>query len=68
MSAPTPSSRKADAAAADDRAEFTVSKFGRQRVGGSRWSWRRLAWVVLWPVKFFARRKAAGGTFPKSKR
>ena len=67
MNVPSRPDRKADAAAADDRAEFTVSEFGRQRVGGPGWSLRRLGWVVLWPVKFFARRKAARGSYPKSK-
>jgi hypothetical protein len=67
MSAPSRSDRKTAAAAAGDRAEFTMSAFGRQRVGGSGWSWRRLGWVVLWPLKFFARRKAARGSYPKSK-
>jgi hypothetical protein len=67
MSDPSRSDRKADAAAADDRAEFTVSKFGRRRVGGPAWSWGRLGWVVLWPVRFFARRKDARGSYPKSK-
>ena len=68
MNAPEPSDRKADAAAADDRAEFTETKYGRRRVGGAAWSWRRLGWSLLWPFKILSRRRAAGGNFPKSKR
>ena len=68
MSNPDPSDRKADADAADDRAEFTETKFGRRRVGGAAWSWRRVGWALMWPLKFFKRRKAARGSFPKSTR
>ena len=61
------SERKSDAAAADDRAEFTVTAFGRRRVGGAPWSARRFGQILAWPFTFFARRKAARGNFPKSK-
>jgi hypothetical protein len=63
-----PSDRKVDAAAADDLAEFTVTAFGRRRVGGAPWSARRLGWLALWPFTFFARRKAARDRFPRSQR
>jgi len=67
MSDPAPSDRKADADAADNRTEFTETRYGRRRVGGAVWSCRRLAWVLLWPFRFTARRKATRGDFPKSK-
>ena len=58
--------RKTSAAAADDRAEFTTTQFGRRRVAGAPWSPRRLWSLFAWPFTFFARRKAARGRFPKS--
>jgi len=61
-----PSDRKVDAAAADDRAEFMVTAFGRRRVGGAPWSARRLGWLALWPFTLLSRRKAARGRFPRS--
>jgi hypothetical protein len=63
-----PSKRKVDAAAADERAEFTVTAFGRRRVGGTAWSARRLGWLAAWPFTFFSRRKAARDRFPRSQR
>jgi len=53
------SDRKADAAAADNAAAFKVTEFGRRRVAGRPWSPRRLTWIVLWPLLYLARRKAA---------
>jgi hypothetical protein len=60
------SNRKADAESADVRSEFTVTEFGRRRVSGGPWSLRRLLRLLAWPFTFLARRKDAGGRFPKS--
>jgi hypothetical protein len=60
------SDRKIDAAAADDGATFTVTEFGRKRVGGSAWTSRRWVWFLLWPFMYFMRRKHRRGRFPKS--
>ena len=59
--------RGTDAAAADDRSKFTTTAFGRRRVGGHAWSWRRLGWLAQWPFTFLARRKHRGGRFPKTR-
>lgn len=58
--------RGIDAAAADDRSEFTATAFGRRRVRGGPWSWRRVGWLARWPFTFLARRKDRQGRFPKS--
>ena len=62
------SHRKLDAGAADDAAKFTATAFGRRRVTGLPWSPRRLGWLLLWPLRFFVRRRAARGEYPKSSR
>ncbi len=59
--------RAVDAAAADDRSEFKVTPFGRRRVHGRAWSWRRLGWLAQWPFTFLARRKHRAGRFPKTR-
>jgi len=60
------SDRKIDAAAADDGATFTMTDFGRRRVGGAAWSGRRWRWFLLWPFMYLARRKQRRGRFPKA--
>jgi hypothetical protein len=60
------SDRKTDAAAADVRTAFTVTEFGRRRVGGAPWSLRRVMRVLVWPFTYLARRKYTRGRFPKS--
>jgi hypothetical protein len=62
------SDRKQDAGAADDKAKFTATQFGRRRVAGSPWSPRRLGWLLVWPLLFLARRRATRGDYPKSSR
>jgi hypothetical protein len=62
------SDRKLDADAADDKAKFTATEFGRRRVTGSAWSPRRLGWMLAWPFTFFTRRRAARGDYPNSSR
>lgn len=45
---------------------YVVTEFGRRRVAGAPWSFRRLQWLFAWPFKFLSRRKTARGRFPKS--
>jgi hypothetical protein len=46
-----PTDRKTDAAAADDRAEFRVTEFGRRRVSKVPRSIRGLGWLIAWPFR-----------------
>ena len=44
--------RKTDAAAADDRSEFRMTEFGRQRVSKVPRPLRGVWWLVTWPFRF----------------
>ena len=46
-----PIDRKTDAAAADDRAEFRVTQYGRRRVSRVPRPLRGLGWLLAWPFR-----------------
>jgi hypothetical protein len=59
--------RKIDAAAADDRSEFRVTEFGRQRVSKLPRPLRGLRWLIVWPFRFvYARLRGARLSDPRA--